>query len=216
MLAPIVFAGISVSIEEAERLSEAEVRPPIKRGDLDQLNDGNVVVIIGGELNESSVAPIDEIIRALHRGVKISGAASLGAVRAHEACAEGMVGHGWVYDAYCAGRIMGTDEIEVFYDPDSYRPLTVPLVNVRFCLDHLAERGGISAEEIDRAMASLKELDIGERDRRNILLHLTRILGQERITKALKVVSPADTDIKRRDAEALLRILRKGGIPWPP
>jgi len=134
-------------------LLAAEVRPPVKRGDLDQLSGGTVAAIIDGELSGDSAVPIDEIRRALRRGVKISGAASVGALRAYEAREEGMVGLGWVYRAYCAGRISGIDEIAVIYDPASYRSLTIPLVHVRLCLDHLTNRCGISAEEADRAMA---------------------------------------------------------------
>jgi hypothetical protein len=39
---PIVFTGLSISREEALRLVPAEIRPPIKRGDLDRLVDGSV------------------------------------------------------------------------------------------------------------------------------------------------------------------------------
>ena len=118
MPAPVVFTGLSLSQEEARTLLAAEVRPPVKRGDLDQLSDGTVAAIIDGELSGDSAVPIDEIRRALRRGVKISGAASVGALRAYEAREEGMVGLGWVYRAYCTGRISGIDEIAVIYDPD--------------------------------------------------------------------------------------------------
>ena len=40
MPAPVVFTGLSLSQEEARTLLAAEVRPPVKRGDLDQLSDG--------------------------------------------------------------------------------------------------------------------------------------------------------------------------------
>ena len=210
MPAPVVFTGLSLSQEEARTLLAAEVRPPVKRGDLDQLSDGAVAAIIDGELSGDSAVPIDEIRRALCRGVKISGAASVGALRAYEAREEGMVGLGWVYRAYCAGRISGIDEIAVIYDPASYRSLTIPLVNVRFCLDHLTTRCGISAEEADHAMASLKQLSIGKRDRRSIVLHLAGLLGRERVRKMLKLVRSAEDDVKKSDAYELLRILAKG------
>lgn len=60
--------------------------------------------------------------------MKITGAASVGALRAYEAREYGMVGLGRVYEAYCTGRIAGTDEISVLYNPDSKRLLTIPLV----------------------------------------------------------------------------------------
>src|ERR1700756_5060007 len=134
---PIVFAGLSISRKEAVSLIPVDLRPPIKRGDLDRLSDGSVVAIIDGEITEETAVPINEIRRALRRGIKICGAASVGALRAYETRVEGMVGLGWVYEAYCSGRISGTDEIAVLYEPDSYRLLTTPLVNVRFCLERL-------------------------------------------------------------------------------
>ena len=207
---PVVFTGLSLSQEEARTLLAADVRPPVKRGDLDQLSDETVAAIIDGELGGDSAVAIDEIRRALRRGVKISGAASVGALRAYEAREDGMVGLGWVYRAYCTGRIWGMDEIAVIYDPDSYRSLTIPLVNVRFCLERLATRRGISADEAEHAMASLKQLNIGRRDRRSILLHLVGLLGRERVRKMLKLVRPAEDDVKKSDAYELLRILAKG------
>jgi hypothetical protein len=206
---PVVFTGLSLSQEEARTLLAAEVRPPVKRGDLDQLSDGAVAAIIDGELSRDSAVPIDEIRRALRRGVKISGAASVGALRAYEAREEGMVGLGWVYRAYCAGRISGIDEIAVIYDPDSCRSITIPLVNVRFCLERLTTRRGISAEEADHAMASLKQLSIGKRDHRSIVLHLASLLGRERVKEMLSLVRPAEVDVKRSDAYELLCILRQ-------
>jgi len=207
---PVVFTGLSLSQEKARTLLAADVRPPVKRGDLDQLSDETVAAIIDGELGGDSAVPIDEIRRALRRGVKISGAASVGALRAYEAREDGMVGLGWVYRAYCTGRIWGMDEIAVIYDPDSYRSLTIPLVNVRFCLERLTTRRGISAEEAEHAMASLKQLSIGRRDRRSIVLHLVGLLGRERVRKMLKLVRPAEDDVKKGDAYELLRILAKG------
>ncbi|MEH2520982.1 hypothetical protein V1279_006555 [Bradyrhizobium sp. AZCC 1610] len=210
MSAPIVFTGLSLSQEEAMTLLAAEVRPPVKRGDLDQLSDGTVAAIIDGELSGGSVVPLDEIRRALRRGVKISGAASVGALRAYEAREDGMVGLGWVYQAYCTGRIRGIDEIAAIYDPVSYRSLTIPLVNVRFCLERLTTLRGISAEEAHHAMVSLKQLSIGKRDRRTIVLRLSALLGRDRVRKMLRLVRPAGDDVKKSDAYELLRILAKG------
>ena len=205
---PIVFTGLSISRAEAIKLVPVEVRPPIKRGDLDRLSDGSVVAIIDGEITDTAV-PIDEIRRALRRGIKISGAASVGALRAYETRAEGMEGLGWVYEAYCSGRVDGTDEIAVLYEPNSYRLLTTPLVNVRFCLEHLSRQHVISAVEAAHAMTSLKELELEKRDHRRILLRLADALGRHRVKGLLRRVPPAGVDVKRRDAYELLRGLAR-------
>jgi hypothetical protein len=200
-----VFAGLTLSQEEASRLVAAEVKPPVKRGDLDRLPAGTVVAIIDGQLDQDSAVPIDEICRALRRGVKISGAASVGALRAYEARAAGLAGLGWVYEAYCTGRITGIDEIAVIYDPTSHRPLTIPLVNIRFCLDRLISQRVITAEEAAGAIISLKQLDLAKRDHQSILLRLSSLFGPQRVKEALRLVTPKEVDVKRRDAYKLLR-----------
>jgi hypothetical protein len=204
----IVFTGLSISREEAMRLVPADVRPPVKRGDLDRLSEGSVVAIIDGEISSKAAVPLDEVRRALRRGLRVSGAASIGALRAYETRLEGMAGVGWVYEAYCSGRIAGTDEIAVLYDPNCYRPLTIPLVNVRFCLEDLSHRQLISATEAAYAMTSLKELVLEKRDRRTILLHLADVLGRGRAKELLRGPRTATIDVKRNDAFELLRSLQ--------
>jgi hypothetical protein len=184
-----------------------DVRPPVKRRDLDRLSQGSVVAIIDGEISPKTTVPIDEIRQALRRDIKISGAASVGALRAYEMRAEGMVGLGWVYEAYCSGRVAGTDEIAVLYDPNCYRPLTIPLVNVRFCLEHLCRRDLISATEAAYAMTSLKELKLEKRDSRTILLRLAGLLGRSRSKELLRGLRMVAVDVKRSDAFELLRTL---------
>jgi hypothetical protein len=177
----------------------------VKHGDLDRLLDDSVVAIIDGDLSEESAVSVDEISRALRRGMKISGAASVGALRAYEMQTEGMTGLGWVYGAYCSGRIVGTDEIAVLYDPNCFHPLTIPLVNVRFCLDRLSREHAIGSKEAADAMTSLKELDLEERDRRGILLRLAGLLGQGRAKELLRRLEMVAVDVKRNDAYQLLR-----------
>jgi hypothetical protein len=206
---PIVFTGLSTSRKEATSLGAVKFRPPIRRGDLDRLSDRSVVAIIDGEITEETAIPIDEIRRALRRGIMICGAASVGALRASETRAEGMVGVGWVYEAYCSGRIGGTDEIAVLYEPHSYRLLTTPLVNVRFCLERLASQQVVTVQEASRGMSSLKELKLEKRDRRTILLRLAGVLGRDRVKGLLTRITPAEVDIKRSDAYELLRGLAR-------
>lgn len=203
---PVVFAGITLSHAEIRAtLGTAEVRPPVRWGDLDQLADGSIVAIIDGELNGSALLPADEIRRAIARGFDVRGASSVGALRAAELRDEGMAGIGWVYQAFCAGRIRGTNEIAVVYEPCSYRPLTIPLVSVRFCLDGLVGCGGITADEAEDAMMALRNITIEERDRRTVLLQLAEIVGRRRMSALLARIRGQLVDIKAADARLLLR-----------
>ena len=204
---PIVFAGITLNPAEITATVAAAIRPPVKRGDLDHFGCGTVVALIDGELSENFAIPLQEIYRALDRGVKISGAASVGALRAYEARTGGMIGIGWVYDAYCTGRITGTDEIAVLYDPISYGSLTIPLVNIHFCLDYLRRGHTVTAGEVAHAMGLLKVLKLEERDSRTILLRLSAVLGRSRAKELLRRATLAEAGIKRTDACDLLRSL---------
>jgi hypothetical protein len=210
---PVVFAGLSLSDEEARRLISADIRPPVKRGDLDRLSDGRVVAIIDGELGLDSMLPVDEVRRCLDRGITILGAASIGALRAYEARAEGMKGYGWVYEAYCANKIVGTDEIAVAYQPYSRRPLTVPLVDIRFCLDRLVRQTKITSAEAASAMEALKAIKVEDRNRRNVFRSLVEMFGRTLVHEALAIGNAKSPRIKKLDAYGLLRTAVSGYVP---
>jgi hypothetical protein len=74
-----------------------------------------------------------ELLDALDAGVAVFGAASMGALRAAELHAHGMVGVGEIYRAYRDGALAGDDEVALLHLDGSYgfRALTVPLVTVR-------------------------------------------------------------------------------------
>jgi hypothetical protein len=205
---PIVFTGISLSFAEARSIVPADVRPAVKRGDLDELRNDAVVAIIDGELHETYILPTEEIRRAVGRGLHVQGASSLGALRAAELHQSGMGGLGWVYEAFCTGLIAGMDEIAVCYDPYSHRPLTIPLVNVRFCLGRLVGNGSITAEEAATTMISLSGIRVEQRDPRTVLLRLREVLGRRRSESVLDMISEADNNIKARDAHRLLQSLK--------
>jgi hypothetical protein len=201
----VVFTGLTLSQGEARSLVNAEIRPPVRSGDLDQLSDGKTVVIIDGVLGPDSVLSLCEIRQALRRGVKVKGASSLGALRAHEARCDGMDGSGWVYQQYVGGRIDGTDEISVAYDPLSLRPLTIPLVNVRFCLHRLVSQSVVSASEAENAMSALKSLPTEDRNGRAVLQRLVHVFGRDRLRAAFRGGTPMYSDIKRSDACEMLQ-----------
>ena len=204
---PVVFTGLSVSQAEARALVNAEICPPVRSGDLDRLRDGKSVAIIDGVLKPEPVLSVGEIRRALQRGMKIRGAASLGALRAHQTHRDGMEGSGWVYQAYVSGHIEGTDEIKVLYDPFSHRPVTVPLVNVRFCLLRLVRRGTVTLCDAEKAMSDLKRIPPEERSRRAVVVELARLLGRERLKAAFKEPAGMNSNIKRRDALEMLQTI---------
>ncbi|RYD65608.1 MAG: hypothetical protein EOP83_07015, partial [Verrucomicrobiaceae bacterium] len=107
-----VFVGPSLSPALArELLPLAEIRGPIRRGDLDAIDAPAVVAIIDGIFDSSHAVSPREIRTAVSRGIKVLGASSMGALRAAEI--PQMLGVGRVYGMYRDGVIDRDDEVAV-------------------------------------------------------------------------------------------------------
>jgi hypothetical protein len=191
---PVIFAGLSISLAHARRLLPGVARGPVRAGDLDLFGPGQVVVIIDGDLApEAQISP-EEIGHAVGRGVRVFGAASVGAWRA--ACpVTGMKGFGWVYEAYCRGAMIGPDEIAVLYDPLSLRALTVPLVSVRFHLETEVVSGTVPARVAGDALSAIKQLPLTKRNSGTLARTFEDITG---------IPPPPLVDIKAEDARGVL------------
>jgi hypothetical protein len=130
-----VFAGPSLACSPLTRPLGSRLLPPVRGGDLRSvtaaLPPGSRILIIDGEFWQTQSVPLTEIRDAIDAGFELYGAASMGALRAVEAAPLGMTGIGQVWAEYASGRLVADDEVALTYDPESYTPFTVPLVNVR-------------------------------------------------------------------------------------
>jgi TfuA protein len=206
---PVVFAGISISHAKVRDLVLADVRPPVRVGDLDLLRGiGRIVAIIDGELAPDALLSASEIERAIGRGLDLRGSSSVGALRAAELRHRGMTGSGWVHRAFCTGWLIGTEEIAVLYDPRSFHPLTVPLVTVRFWLKRFMRTGAITAPGADAVMSAVKALRLQERTPQAVLTRLADTPIPEQVKKEINRITDPHYDIKARDALHLLRSLK--------
>lgn len=205
---PVVFAGISISHARVRNLLQADIRPPIRRGDLDQLcGVTTTVIIIDGELDQNAVLLADEIERAITRGLDLRGTSSLGALRAAELRHRRMTGSGWVYRAFCTGWLTGTEEIAVLYNRQSFCPLTMPLVTVRFWLKKFVRTRVITVSEAEVVMTAVKALRLTERTTQAVLMRLAESPIPEKMRDQMKEITGPYYDIKARDARHLLRTL---------
>ncbi|QND48747.1 antibiotic resistance protein [Rhizobium lusitanum] len=147
----ILFVG--PTLPDAAEISDPGItlRPPAQKGDIVKaLEDGvNAIGLIDGFFE--NVAPVwhKEILFALSRGVHIYGAASMGALRAAECAAFGMIGVGRIFEAYASGALADDSAVAQIHAPAElgYRPLSEPLVNVQATLQALAETGAIGEPE---------------------------------------------------------------------
>ncbi|MGH9881434.1 MAG: TfuA-like protein, partial [Pyrinomonadaceae bacterium] len=142
----VVFLGPSLDSNEAATHLEARYLPPIRRGDLPRvIADGaQAIGIIDGEFGQSLAVSVMEICAGLKQGVRIWGAASMGALRAAECQSVGMVGVGWIFQKYAEGFLRADDEVALLFDPRTYRATTIPLVNIRWALQTAIEERVVS------------------------------------------------------------------------
>ena len=206
----IVYLGPSLSHAEAAGLLEADYRPPIKRGDLPSHYEGTVV-IIDGEFGQSlSVSP-NEILSLLDRGTTVIGASSMGALRAAELYPFGMKGYGWIYEQYRSGRIIADDEVAIAYSPLDLRPVTVPLVNVRYWLGELEAAGHLEAKVSRRMLASLRRVFYADRTAQRVRLELEKIVGADELRRLYNISGGGINDVKAADARQVLMHLARNG-----
>jgi len=205
MSLPIVYLGPSLPVEEAERLLEADYRPPVKRGDLPHEFDG-LIVMIDGEFGQSlSVSP-NEILRLLDQGTRVIGASSMGALRAAELHPYGMLGCGWIFDAYLSGKLIADDEVAVTYSPLDHSALTIPLVNVRVWLERLESSGGIDGPTARQLLARARRIFYADRTEEHLLSQWEAAIGSNKLQRILLATGGQITDIKAEDARCALAL----------
>ncbi|MEU9983560.1 TfuA-like protein [Streptomyces sp. NPDC050856] len=133
-----VFVGPTLMRSEPQLAAPGvRVWPPARHGDLfnTAIRSGDTVVLIDGVYHQAPALRHKEILAAMGRGIRVVGAASIGALRAAELAPYGMLGVGHIYTAYVRGDIDGDDEVAVGQAPDgAWDALTWPLVNLRHAL----------------------------------------------------------------------------------
>lgn len=148
----VVFCGVSISHEKARSVLHAHMMPPVKRGDIPSLLAGNeqpeYIGIIDGMFYQRAAVGHREILDAIQRGIAVYGAASMGALRASELHTLGMRGVGRIFRWYVDGDIESDEEVALVFDPETYVPLTVPHVNVRYALTAAVDEGLV--DEVQR------------------------------------------------------------------
>ena len=151
----IVFAGPSLSGEVCDgRMACAPsvlIRPPAAQGAILRSVDSgaNVIGLIDGVYEHLAAPWHKEILFAMQCGVVVFGGASLGALRAAECAAFGMIGVGRIYDDYASGRRIDDSDVAQIHAPPEMdcAPLSAALVNIHATIDRTCANGEISAGE---------------------------------------------------------------------
>jgi len=176
-----VFAGPTMATSSRARslVRAHRLRRPVKRGDVTALVRAHkrpgVLAIVDGLFHESLAVGHAELREALHRGWRVWGLSSMGAIRAREMASLGMRGFGRVFRRFVEEDDFQDDEVALLHESTPpYRPLTEPLVHVRAAAEHLLARGLVDPDLARRALSDLKARWFGERTLRASVAALSR------------------------------------------
>jgi hypothetical protein len=213
----VVFLGPTLSAERARELHPGcEVRPPAGQGDvLRALQRGATRIgIVDGYFDQVPAVWHKEILYALERGACVLGAASMGALRAAELHAFGMIGVGRIFELFRDGQLEDDDEVALAHGPadSGYQPLSEAMVNLRDRLEAAVAAGLLEADGAGRLVARLKALPYPARSfaRAAAFAHELALDHGGRLEGFL---TAPHVSLKQRDAEALLARLAAGQEP---
>jgi len=205
----VVFLGPSIEAETARKILNAEYRPPASRGDIFKaVKEGTKIIgLIDGVFFQTCAVAHREILYALERGVKVIGASSMGALRASELDCFGMEGVGKIYELYKQGELVSDAEVALIFEPETYKPLSEPLVNIRYNIGLAEERGILNEETKEKVLNIARSLYYPERDYERVLSVAEGEVEKEVLERFKKFLSEERIDLKREDTiEALKRI----------
>jgi hypothetical protein len=203
----VVYLGMSLSQEEAKGLLKARYLPPVRRGDLPKLPDSvrMVGIIDGVFLNESAVGH-REIIDLLKRGVTVVGGGSMGALRAAELQDLGMIGVGRIFEMYRDGDIEGDDEVALVFDPETFEPLSEPLVNIRHFLSEAVHRGVLEAAIAESYLERVRDVFYPRRSF-DLLLQMVQEDDEDLYDELDAMLMSSSFDLKRSDTLKVLNTM---------
>jgi hypothetical protein len=220
----VVFLGPSLPASEARGLlPEATIMPPARQGDIYRAARDRrpcAIALIDGRFASVPAVWHREILWAMaEAGVRIYGAASMGALRAAELDTYGMVGIGKIYEAYRVGRYApftdrfeDDDEVAVHHGPPETGciPVSYAMVDVRETLAAAETAGLIDSSVRDQLAAALKRLYFPERNIVRLVQAAAALPESKGAALAAWLHDGHAVSQKRRDAAALLRRLAIG------
>lgn len=206
----LVFTGTSISHTDAKKILDAEYRPPVSRGDLEDVRSCDIIGIIDGVFFSKAAVAHKEILRIMASGITVVGGGSMGALRASELDRHGMIGVGKIYECYKNGTIEDDDEVAVATNPDTFEPVSNPMVNIRATLHSAAVAGIIDEASCKELIYIAKQMHYPERSYLGLTKEATRkgILSYEVASVLLDHCKKHETDIKKQDAVLVLEKIK--------
>ena len=154
----VIFSGPSLPPNEMRQVTAADWRPPAAQGDLYRAVAAGfgIIGLIDGYFDWVPSVWHKEVLWALTQRVHVVGAASMGALRAAELEAFGMVGVGQIFEGFRSGLLEDDDEVAVIHlgvASAHYAQITEAMVDIRATLKAAVAAGVItpaSAASLER------------------------------------------------------------------
>lgn len=213
----VLFVGPTLGVVEVEAAMaqwglEVECLPPVSQGDVASLvrRRPRAMGIVDGYFDRVPAVWHKEILWAMSRGIHVFGAASMGALRAAELAAFGMVGVGPIFEAFVGGELTDDDEVAVAHADGAhdFRPLSVALVDMRATCAAAVGDGIIDEGSCHLLIEEAKSLFYPLRDYPVVLTAAVAAGLPKAQAEALKAWLPTGrVEQKRLDAEAMLKVM---------
>lgn len=205
----VIFVGPSLT-EPRPRPTGIEYRPPAIRGDLlHATQEGfHTIALVDGQFLQNLAVTPTEVRQVAELGIKLLGAASLGALRACESPRH-MIGIGKVYDWFCQGYLNADDEVAGTYDPHTQQTIAYPLVIARIAAQIAVKRSVLDSSQAEFIIGEIASMPFYERCAPNIEAVLDQ-LGRPALTEQfLDILKSDEANVKRQDALKLIRAIAK-------
>lgn len=162
----VLFAGPSLWGVSYDR-SGLDVRDPARQGDIHRavLEGATAIGLVDGVFGFVPSVWHKEILFALKSGVRVMGAASLGALRAAECASFGMEVVGSIAASYFDGSRVEDADVCLVHAPAEldFMPLTEPLVDVEATVAAMLAAGSVTATEADALLAAARTIYFADR-----------------------------------------------------
>ena len=203
----VIFVGPTLAPHQ-RYAADCVILPPAAQGDIARAVLGGVTVIglIDGVYETIAAVWHKEILFALERGVRVLGAASMGALRAAECAAFGMEPVGEIAHRYLNGTLDDDAAVAVLHAPMEmgYLPLSEALVDAEATIAHLHDRQLITAAEATALQASAAGCFFKQRTAETIVGNADAVPAVRRAT-VLGAYRSHRIGLKQRDALLLIR-----------
>jgi hypothetical protein len=202
----VIFAGPTLHDASLTPTTAYDLRPPARQGDFYRAVSEGVTVIglVDGIYEHVPAIWHKEILFGLANGVHIFGAASMGALRAAECAAYGMIGIGKIFEGYASGELEDDADVAQAHGPAElgFVPLNEPLVNVRATLERCHQISEITNAECDLLLAAAKDIFFKERTYKRIVQQA--IPDKKRATALLAILRAHTINQKLEDSHLLI------------